>query len=95
MAFVLAVIVAVALAQPSRAADAKGEPCPLSIAMDIEELEKRFARLGAKGTIVETTCNARGNLSVLTIRRKSDDHVTRWKPKDGLAALFDRVMTGQ
>ncbi len=95
MKLVLAVIVAVALTGSAIAEEAKSDPCPAAVKQDIEELAKRFVRLGAKGAIVGATCNVRGNLSVVTIHRKSDDRITRWKPKDGLAALIDRVMGWQ
>jgi hypothetical protein len=95
MKFALAVTMAVALAGPAVAEETKGEPCTGVVKQDIEALAKRFVRLGAKGTIIGATCNARGNLSVLTIHRKSDNHITRWKPKDGLTALIDRVMAGE
>ena len=95
MKLALAVIMAVALAGAAVAQEAKNDPCPAAVKQDVEELAKRFVRLGAKGTIVGATCNVRGNLSVLTIHRKSDDKTTRWKPKDGLAALIDRVMAWQ
>ena len=85
-----AVLCGAALAQ-----DAKNEPCAGPVKRDVEELGKRFAKLGAKGVIVGASCNARGNLAVITIHRPKDNRITRWKPRDGLTALFDHVMTGE
>ncbi len=84
-----------ALASPSFGQEGKNEPCTGFVKQDTEELAKRFVKLGAKGVIVGASCNARGNLSVITIHRPKDNRITRWKPKDGLAALIDRVMTGE
>jgi hypothetical protein len=83
------------VASPALGQEVKGEPCTGFVKQDTEELAKRFAKLGAKGVIVGASCNARGNLSVITIHRPKDNRITRWKPKDGLAALIDRVMAGE
>ena len=95
MRCLLAATLAVALAIPAVARAAKGEACPEFVKQDMDDLGKRFVKLGAKGRIVAVTCNERGNLSELTIQRPSDNHITRWKPRDGLTALVDRVMAGQ
>ena len=94
----LALAVAAVLGVGSLAAAADettGLPCEGAVKQDIDELAKRFTRIGAKGAIVEARCNARGNLSRLTIYRASDKRTTHWKPREGLAVLFDRVMAGQ
>jgi hypothetical protein len=85
-----AIITGSALAQ-----GAKDEACVGAVKQDVEQLAKRFAKIGAKGVIVGASCNARGNLSAITIHRPKDNRITRWKPRDGLTALFDRVMTGE
>ena len=85
-----AILFGAALAQ-----GAKDEACVGPIKEDVEQLAKRFAKLGAKGVILGASCNARGNLSAITIHRPKDNRITRWKPRDGLTALFDRVMTGE
>lgn len=92
---ILTVISIATLASPAFGGEIKGESCTGFVKRDTDELAKRFVKLGAKGVIVSASCNARGNLSVLTIHRPSDNRTTRWKPKDGLAALIDRVMTGE
>ena len=95
MRWLLAAMVAGPLAGPAALHAAKGESCPEFVRQDLDDLGKRFVKLGAKGRIVAITCNTRGNLSEVTIQRPSDNHVTRWKPRDGLTALVDRVMAGQ
>ena len=92
---IFALVAAAASTDPAFAQETKAEPCTGFVKHDIEELAKRFVKLRAKGVIVDASCNARGNLSVITIHRPSDNRITRWKPKDGLAALFDRVMAGE
>ena len=80
---------------PALGQGAKDEPCAGPIKQDVEQLAKRFAKIGAKGAIIGASCNARGNLSAITIHRPKDNRITRWKPREGLTALFDRVMTGE
>jgi len=95
MSCLLAAALAAGLVVPAAARAAKGASCPEFVRQDMDDLDKRFVKLGAKGRIVAVTCNERGNLSELTIQRLSDNHITRWKPRDGLTALVDRVMAGQ
>jgi hypothetical protein len=91
----VALSAAAMLSGPALAQSAKDETCVGPVKQDVEQLAKRFAKLGAKGVIIGASCNARGNLSAITIHRPKDNRITRWKPRDGLTALFDRVMTGE
>jgi hypothetical protein len=83
------------LSGPALGQGAKDEACVGPVKQDVEQLANRFAKIGAKGVIIGASCNARGNLSAITIHRPKDNRITRWKPRDGLTALFDRVMTGE
>jgi len=91
----LAATAAAILSGSALAQGTKDEACAGPVKQDVQELAKRFAKLGAKGVIIGASCNARGNLSAITIHRPKDNRITRWKPREGLTALFDRVMTGE